>query len=40
MKRWICRGLSVLLIFISMITVTLLAGCAENNDDTIEITDM
>lgn len=40
MKKWICRWVSVLLIFVSIITVTLSAGCAENNDDTIEITDM
>ena len=40
MKKWICRWVAVLLIFVSIITVTLSAGCAENNDDTIEITDM
>lgn len=40
MKKWLYRWVSVLLIFVSIITVTLLAGCAENNDDTIEITDM
>ena len=40
MKKWFCRLVSVLLVFVSIITVTLLAGCADNNDDTIKITDM
>lgn len=40
MKKWLCRWVSGLLIFVSIITITLLAGCAEKNDDTIEITDM
>lgn len=40
MKKWIGRGLSIVFLFISIITVILFAGCAENKADTIEITDM